>query len=196
VTVTPNASPFQYVGRENDGTGLYYCRARYYDPIRSRFIGEDPIGFRGGANFFAYVANDPLGGRDPLGLVIECIRRLMLVTAYSDTGPGSDWPYYKGGNPGSVGPGTVATANSGPNPNGPTRPATPYYPYGSRVKVYGGGGKTDYEDVIHDTGAGWDIAHHDVPPDEWIDIWLPKPKAKQWGVQWREVEICYEKPCP
>ena len=28
-----SSSPFQFTGRENDGTGLYYYRARYYDPI-------------------------------------------------------------------------------------------------------------------------------------------------------------------
>ena len=26
-------------------TGLYYCRARYYDPNAGRFINEDPAGF-------------------------------------------------------------------------------------------------------------------------------------------------------
>ena len=35
-----NAS--QYTARENDGTGLYYYRARYYDPVLKRFIAEDP----------------------------------------------------------------------------------------------------------------------------------------------------------
>jgi YD repeat-containing protein len=32
-TGTPSASPFQFTGRENDGTGLYCYRARYYDPV-------------------------------------------------------------------------------------------------------------------------------------------------------------------
>jgi RHS repeat-associated protein len=31
----------QYTGRENDGTGLYYYRARYYAPALQRFISED-----------------------------------------------------------------------------------------------------------------------------------------------------------
>jgi YD repeat-containing protein len=31
---------FQYTGRENDGTGLYYYRARYYHPQLQRFVGE------------------------------------------------------------------------------------------------------------------------------------------------------------
>jgi len=40
VTVSGEASdnPFQYTGRENDGTGLYYYRARYYSTELQRFI--------------------------------------------------------------------------------------------------------------------------------------------------------------
>jgi RHS repeat-associated protein len=64
-----NANPFQYTGRENDGTGLYYYRARYYHPQLQRFIGEDPIRFEGGdVNLYAYVANNPVRWTDPLGL--------------------------------------------------------------------------------------------------------------------------------
>jgi RHS repeat-associated protein len=55
-------------GRENDGTGLYYYRARYYSPTLQRFLGEDPIGFAGGdVNLYAYVGNNPLRWRDPMG---------------------------------------------------------------------------------------------------------------------------------
>lgn len=59
---------FQYTGRENDGTGLYYYRARYYSPELARFISEDPIGFAAGANFYAYVDGNPVSLVDPLGL--------------------------------------------------------------------------------------------------------------------------------
>jgi RHS repeat-associated protein len=38
-----SSNPFQYTGRENDGTGLYYYRARYYSPQLQRFVSEDPI---------------------------------------------------------------------------------------------------------------------------------------------------------
>ncbi len=38
-------NPFQYTARESDSeTGLYYYRARYYDPRSGRFLSEDPLG--------------------------------------------------------------------------------------------------------------------------------------------------------
>jgi RHS repeat-associated protein len=68
------SNPFQYTGREFDTeTNLYYNRARYLDAATGRFISEDPIGFSGGADFYAYVANDPVNWIDPLGLFAEVI---------------------------------------------------------------------------------------------------------------------------
>lgn len=70
----------QYAGRENDGTGLYYNRARYYSPSLQRFISEDPIEFEGGINQYAYVDNNPISYTDPLGLARgnpEYCRRLL-----------------------------------------------------------------------------------------------------------------------
>lgn len=61
-------NPFQYAGWENDGTGLYYYRARYYSTELQRFVSEDPIRFKGGINFYRYVGNIPTTFRDPLGL--------------------------------------------------------------------------------------------------------------------------------
>jgi len=49
-------------------TGLLYYRARWYDPQSARFISEDPIGVKGGLNFYAYVENDPINDSDPFGL--------------------------------------------------------------------------------------------------------------------------------
>jgi RHS repeat-associated protein len=62
-------NPFQYTGRENDGTGLYYYRARYYHPRLQRFISEDPLGIaaRGGVNRYVYALNSPMRFVDPLG---------------------------------------------------------------------------------------------------------------------------------
>lgn len=58
----------QYTGRENDGTGLYYYRNRYYSPAIGRFISEDPIGWASGqTNAYAYVGGNPVQFNDPRG---------------------------------------------------------------------------------------------------------------------------------
>ncbi|SHG80911.1 RHS repeat-associated core domain-containing protein [Streptoalloteichus hindustanus] len=61
-------NPYRFTGREDDGTGLYYYRARYYSPVLQRFLSEDPIGFDGGFNLHAYVGNLPTALTDPSGL--------------------------------------------------------------------------------------------------------------------------------
>jgi RHS repeat-associated protein len=61
-------SAFDYTGREDDGTGLKYYRARYYHAGLQRFVSEDPIGLAGGPNLYAYVDNRPVDLVDPLGL--------------------------------------------------------------------------------------------------------------------------------
>jgi len=66
------AQPFKFVGAYGvmaEPSGLYYMRARYYDPSVGRFISEDPIGFAGGdVNLSAYVGGNPLNRIDPSGL--------------------------------------------------------------------------------------------------------------------------------
>ena len=62
---------YAFTGREWNGDfpiGLYYYRARYYDPKIGRFISEDPIGFGGGVNLYGYVEGRPTFFRDPYGL--------------------------------------------------------------------------------------------------------------------------------
>jgi RHS repeat-associated protein len=88
--------PFKYTGREDDGTGLYYYRARYFSPEMRRFISEDPIKMRGrDLNFFAYVGNRPPNFIDPLGnqawgedsyrqnrCLNDCIANSYFICAY------------------------------------------------------------------------------------------------------------------
>ena len=73
VQSTTGASPnrLKFTGREDDGTGLYYYRARYYDPAIGRFVSEDPMGFQAGINFYAYVGNNPVNANDPSGMIGE-----------------------------------------------------------------------------------------------------------------------------
>ncbi len=59
---------YTYTGRESDGLGIYYYRARYYNPNTGRFLSEDPLGFDTGVNFYAYVWDNPITMADPLGM--------------------------------------------------------------------------------------------------------------------------------
>lgn len=64
-------NPFQYAGRENDGAGLYFYQARYYDTQKRRFLSQDLLGFPINgfdATRYAYVTNNPANFTDPLGL--------------------------------------------------------------------------------------------------------------------------------
>lgn len=64
-----NTNSYKYTGREDDGSGLYYYRARYYHPRLQRFISEDPMGFQAGdMDLYAYVGGNPLSWIDPMGL--------------------------------------------------------------------------------------------------------------------------------
>ena len=66
----PSYGIYAYTAREWDPEiGLYYYRARYYDPKQGRFISEDPIGLKGGVNFYSYVRSRPVNRIDPLGLL-------------------------------------------------------------------------------------------------------------------------------
>jgi RHS repeat-associated protein len=65
------STPFQWhgtLGVTTENNGLVHMRARFYHPRIMRFVNEDPIGFQGGMNWYAFVSNNPLGFIDPLGL--------------------------------------------------------------------------------------------------------------------------------
>jgi RHS repeat-associated protein len=80
-------NPYTYTGRELDAeTGLYYYRARYYDPQIGRFLQKDPIGFKDALNLYLYVRANPASLVDPTGLTIEDIRNMtnLAKQLYSD----------------------------------------------------------------------------------------------------------------
>ena len=68
-----STQPFRFTGEQLDSqTGMYYLRARYYDPALGRFITQDP--WPGSAfspltlSPYAYVLNSPMNWIDPWGL--------------------------------------------------------------------------------------------------------------------------------
>ncbi|MCL5772782.1 MAG: RHS repeat-associated core domain-containing protein, partial [Firmicutes bacterium] len=76
-------NPYHYTGQQSDSsTGLYYLRNRYYDAQAGRFITEDPIGFEGGTNFYAYCRNNPANFADPSGELLPLIiAGVVLISA-------------------------------------------------------------------------------------------------------------------
>lgn len=55
-------------------TGLYYFRARFYDPVAGRWLSNDPIGISGGLNQFAAFNNNPANFKDEFGLCVDFVR--------------------------------------------------------------------------------------------------------------------------
>ena len=80
VSGAASSNSSQYTGRENDRTGLYYYRARYYSPTLQRFISEDPIGFAGGdTNLYAYTWNSPTNFTDASGKFPDIIFDIIFI---------------------------------------------------------------------------------------------------------------------
>ena len=66
----PTLCPWRGLGQyEDEETGLYYNRFRYYDPECGQYLSSDPLGFQSGT-FHGYdYVDDPLTWADPLGLI-------------------------------------------------------------------------------------------------------------------------------
>ncbi|WP_238758885.1 RHS repeat-associated core domain-containing protein, partial [Escherichia coli] len=71
----------------DEESGLYYNRHRYYDPLKGRYITQDPIGLKGGWNFYQYPLN-PISEIDPQGLnpLILSVVALMSCGLFSSGG--------------------------------------------------------------------------------------------------------------
>ena len=66
--VTLIGNPYTFTARRYDlETGLYYYRARYYNPQIGRFLQLDPA--YQGMNWYAYCGNNPVNCTDPTGEV-------------------------------------------------------------------------------------------------------------------------------
>jgi RHS repeat-associated protein len=59
---------YTYTGRESDGLGIYYYRARYYNPETGRFLSEDPADYKFDLNLYRYAYDEPTDFFDPSGL--------------------------------------------------------------------------------------------------------------------------------
>jgi len=73
--------PYAYTSREFDTeTGLYFYRARSYDPTTGRFLQEDPIGFAAGdVNLYRYVTSNPINFTDPNGKLLPLVVIIPVV---------------------------------------------------------------------------------------------------------------------
>ncbi len=85
------ANPFEYVGQwgvMDEGNGLDFMRARFYDSGLGRFTSVDPLGVNAGdANLYRYVFNSPIQNNDPSGEIAPFIVAAALgagIGAVSD----------------------------------------------------------------------------------------------------------------
>ena len=74
-TNSTRVNPWLFTGQRYDAeTGLYYYKARYYDPACGVFLSRDPLGLWGDrknhGNPMAYVASNPWNWNDPTGLTL------------------------------------------------------------------------------------------------------------------------------
>jgi RHS repeat-associated protein len=69
---SPGATEWLFTGEQLDAhEGLYYLRARYYDPEIGRFLGRDPLKVD---HPYVYATNNPVNWTDPSGLDREGAR--------------------------------------------------------------------------------------------------------------------------
>jgi len=81
------ANVYRYQGEALDTeTGLYYLRARHYDPTVGRFVSVDPLADQG-EHPYTYSSANPVDGHDPTGLQDVFEYKALLI------GP-LMWPHF------------------------------------------------------------------------------------------------------
>ena len=67
-SIPSSPSPFLYAGQLYDrASGLYYLRARWYDPKTAQFLSVDPLVSKT-LQPYEYAGDDPVNGGDPTGM--------------------------------------------------------------------------------------------------------------------------------
>ena len=150
------SQPFKFVGQYGvmaEPNGLYYMRARYYDPSVGRFISEDPLGFGGGdVNLFAYVHSNPINGNDPSGLRPLTPGELaMLQTVYNNQIDYGKIDLRSGANP--LDPRTYPPVLTG---HAVTLENTIYFPSSAYSGDFSQSGIAMQYLLVHETGHVWE----------------------------------------
>ncbi len=87
-------NPYRFTAREWDSdVGLYYYRARSYDPALGRFLQKDPAGMVDGPNQYQYVGGNPVNWVDPNGTFSYLYCTSIAGMAFADY----YWNYYPKG---------------------------------------------------------------------------------------------------
>jgi RHS repeat-associated protein len=130
-----NGNRYMFTGRRYDAeSGLYYYRARMYNPGLGVFQSQDPLGYIDSMNLYAYCANNPLSYTDPWGLWTVNLTGGLGMAANINFGYNSG-KWHFGGNIG-VGfgiSGNLDLSDSGPSHTGLAVTATMFLSAGNPV---------------------------------------------------------------